>query len=225
MKIAILGGSFNPPHIGHLFICSYVFACADVEQVWCIPCYQHAFGKSLAAFEHRLAMCELALSAFRENAVNVLSIERDRQGTSWTIDTVRYLRKNYPDIDFTWIIGSDVLNELEQWKDFDELQRLIDFLVVPRAGSLSDSSTVRQACGAHGNGNSSSANRLNHLKQQRDALTELDIYLPNVSSTVIRERVKQAQSIRHLVPDAIVAYISTHNLYLENEPSDVYHHS
>ncbi|MBD3304756.1 nicotinate (nicotinamide) nucleotide adenylyltransferase [candidate division KSB3 bacterium] len=208
MNVAILGGSFNPPHICHVLLTQYVVATAQIDQVWFLPCYQHAFGKALAPFHHRLTMCSLAVASFREGIVRVIPLERDRQGTSWTIDTVRHLQQHYPDIDFTWVIGSDVLSELPGWKDFDQLQHLISFLVIPRAGSLtSECSPVDGAPNS----------QLHALKTQRDALEQQGIQLPNISSTLVRERVRQQASIRHLVPREVEAYIYAHKLYARQE--------
>jgi nicotinate (nicotinamide) nucleotide adenylyltransferase len=225
MKIAVLGGSFNPPHLCHVFICHYVLATAAVEQVWWIPCAQHAFGKMLASFHHRFTMCSLAVEVFRGNLVTVSAIEQERQGTSWTIDTVRDLKHRYPHHDFTWIIGSDTLDELDQWKDFDQLQHLISFLMVPRAGTVpeqgqpeANTNTVARPGCQHRAGKPAINKRentavANVLKSQVEEIALQGFQLPNISSTQIRERVKQQQPINHLVPRKIAQYIYTHNLY------------
>ena len=204
MKVAVLGGSFNPPHICHVFISCYVLATAPVEQVWFVPCAKHAFGKTLAPFAHRLAMCRLAAETLRPDRVHVSAIEEDRPGTSWTIDTVRWLQAAHPAHEFTWIIGSDVLAELDRWKDFDELRQRIAFLVIPRAAS--------------GRGRPAAAPEPAHpivrgLRDQIAALERLDFRLPDISSTLIRECVKRQQPIAHLVPQNVAAYIRAHNLY------------
>ena len=141
MKIAILGGSFNPPHICHTFMCCYVLATTDVDQIWILPCYQHAFRKKLEAFHHRFAMCQHAITPLRESRVIVSAIEQERQGTSWTIDTVRYLCTHYPEHEFLWVIGTDVLADLGKWKNVEELNQLITFLVVPRSGFSQEADT------------------------------------------------------------------------------------
>lgn len=211
MNIALLGGSFNPPHICHIFIAQYVLATADVEQVWFLPCYQHAFGKQLAPFEHRLALCQLAVASFPEHRIKVLPLERERQGTSWTIDTVRYVTRMFPDMHFMWIIGSDVLFELDKWKDFDQLQELISFVIVPRAGAepvdvsqLVDHSTARS---------SKARQTLHQLHAQCQELKQQGIFLPDISSSRIRERIKNGLSIQHLVPRLVQNYIEKYSLY------------
>ena len=211
MKVAILGGSFNPPHICHIFITQYVLVTAEIDQLWFLPCYKHAFGKVLAPFHHRLAMCNLAVASFQQGLVEVCSLERERKGTSWTIDTVRFLKQQFPHIEFTWIIGSDVLYELDRWKEFDRLQQLISFLVVPRAGSFQTNSI--QVAGHSDCHRWKKSAALHQLEGQCDELERQGIQLPNVSSSLIRERVKQQQPIHHLVPRSIEEYISTHKLY------------
>lgn len=213
-NVAILGGSFNPPHICHTFMTQYVLATTDVTQIWFLPCYQHAFGKALAPFEHRLAMCRLAVLSFQEKKIQVLPLERERKGTSWTIDTVRYLKHIFPDVNFRWIIGSDVLSELNKWKDFDQLVDLISFVIVPRSGS--EVPDISQSV-AHSTTSLSNMQRtLYHLYVQCQELEQQGIQLPNVSSSQIRERLKQRRSIDLLVPHAVKKYIEKHSLYKQD---------
>ncbi|MDY0094945.1 MAG: nicotinate (nicotinamide) nucleotide adenylyltransferase [Candidatus Vecturithrix sp.] len=210
-KIALLGGSFNPPHICHVFIAQYVLATTDVEQVWFLPCYQHAFGKRLAPFEHRFALCQLAVASFPENRIKVLPLERERQGTSWTIDTVRYVIRKFPDMRFIWIIGSDVLSELDKWKDFDQLQELISFMIVPRAEA--EPVTISQLV-IHSRSHSSKTRQtLHQLHAQCQELQQQGIFLPDVSSSRIRERIKNGLPIQHLVPRRVNDYIEKYSLY------------
>ena len=204
MKIAILGGSFNPPHICHVFLLQYILATTDVDRVWLVPCYQHAFGKTLAPFDQRLAMCRLAVASLRADAVDVLSLERDRQGTRWTIDTVRDLRRLYPDDEFFWVIGSDVLPELPYWKEFDALQSMITFLVMPR---------TRTSVVPRENVAPPDSAVLSRLRATCRELAAQGVELPNISSSAIRERIKHQQPIDYLVPQAVAQYIAQHNLY------------
>jgi nicotinate-nucleotide adenylyltransferase len=228
MKIAVLGGSFNPPHMCHVFMSCYVLAAFDIDQVWFVPCYKHAFRKELVSFHHRFTMCCLAVESLREELVAVSSIEKNRDGTSWTIDTVRYLKTSYPEHDFTWIIGSDVLDELDTWKDVDQLQELISFIVIPRADFLRKPYARSQNRKIPGSGKntgcisgrgkeirelSQNIGKIKGLKEQIYHSDMLSVQLPNISSTLVRERVKQKKSIAHLVPRKIEEYIRTHKLY------------
>ncbi len=208
MNIAIVGGSFNPPHLCHIFIVQYILAVAKPAQVWLLPCYQHAFRKTLALFEHRLAMCALAVEAFRDERVKALPFERDRQGTSWTIDTARYVKRLYPDDRFLWVIGSDVLAELHRWKNFDELQQLVDFWVVPRAGTPPSRGATRAQAGSE-----HAAVAIQRLIAQAQELEQQGMFLPNISSSQIRERIRQGLPIHHLVSTSVAEYIDHHQLY------------
>ncbi len=210
MRIAILGGSFNPPHICHTFVCCYVLATTDVDQIWVVPCYQHAFRKTLEAFHHRFAMCRHAVEPLQESRVIVSAIEQERRGTSWTIDTVRYLRAQYPEHEFLWVIGSDVLTDLGNWKNVEELNQLISFLVVPRSGFSQESEVMRATSDSP---DSSHPTNRPHLNLRRELVDTSDFQLPGISSSLIRQRVKAGQSITHLVSKPVADYIQTHQLY------------
>lgn len=214
MNIAIVGGSFNPPHLCHLFIVQYVLAAAKPDQVWLLPCYQHAFRKVLAPFEHRLAMCHLAIEAFRDDRVKALPFERDRQGTSWTIDTARYVKHLYPHDRFLWVIGSDVLAELHRWKNFEELRQLVEFWVVPRAGMLP---AAARHLSQNQTGSEQAISSIQRLIAQAQALEQQGMLLPNISSSQIRERIRQGLPIHHLVSTSVAEYITQHQLYREPE--------
>ena len=216
MNIAILGGSFNPPHIAHQFAMQYVLATSDCDQLWMLPCYEHAFGKRLAPFDHRLAMCRLSVSDFGRKRALALPLEQERRGTSWTIDTVRYLRQLYPEHEFRWIIGSDVLDELERWKDFRDLQNLVSFFVLPRSGNLSAESLPQNRHPVHSPDHTSmekESELIRELKLQCRTLERLGILLPAVSSSQVRERIHRQQAIHHLVSRQVERYIREHDLY------------
>jgi len=131
MSIGIFGGSFDPPHICHVLVCQYVLAMSEVERILVIPSSKHPFDKGQTSFEHRLAMTQLAMQSLGAR-VEVSAIESQREGYSYTIDTVRALREIYPGESFRLIIGTDILGETDRWKEFDEVARLAPVLVVPR---------------------------------------------------------------------------------------------
>ena len=132
-RIGLLGGSFNPPHLGHLLIATAVYAVEDIDHLWVIPTASHAFGKDLAPFADRVRMCHLA---FRHLAggVAVVDIEERLPKPSYTVNLLRVLHALRPGIQPVWIAGSDVLAELPRWKEPEEVQRLARFVVVPRKG-------------------------------------------------------------------------------------------
>ncbi|MFZ5469881.1 MAG: nicotinate (nicotinamide) nucleotide adenylyltransferase [Myxococcota bacterium] len=133
MEVALLGGSFNPPHVGHLLAAGYLHATQGFDRVWLMPSYRHPFGKPLAPFEHRVRMCQ-ALAAETSGWLEVSEIEREVGGEGRTIDTLEKLLPKFPELCFTLVIGSDILKDLPSWKDFDRIRQLVRVLVLHRAG-------------------------------------------------------------------------------------------
>jgi nicotinate-nucleotide adenylyltransferase len=134
MRVALFGGSFNPPHVAHQLAALYVLETAPVDALWFVPAFEHAFGKPLVAFEDRLAMCELAAAALGPR-VRVSDVERELGGRSLTLRTVRRLGELHPEHAFSLVIGSDLLGDVSSWYGADELVRTIPFVVVGRSGA------------------------------------------------------------------------------------------
>jgi len=133
MKIALFGGSFNPPHVGHLLVASYVLATADIDELWLMPARRHAFGKALAPFEDRVAMCHLLAAQFA-SGVRVSKVEAELAGSGRTVDTLEHLKSTMPSHDFRLVVGADILEESELWSEFDRVRELAPLLVVARSG-------------------------------------------------------------------------------------------
>jgi nicotinate-nucleotide adenylyltransferase len=133
MRIALFGGSFNPPHVAHQLSCAYVLATARADQVWMIPAWRHPFAKALAAYEERVKMCQIAARIF-DGKVVVSRIEEQLGGDSFTLNTVKALKAQHPEHDFALVIGADLVAERERWHGWSELKTLIDFIVVGRQG-------------------------------------------------------------------------------------------
>lgn len=133
MRVALFGGSFNPPHVGHLVATNYVYATQQVDEVWWMPAWNHPFGKALAPFEHRVAMCR-AIAQSASGWFKVSEVERDVGGEGRTVDTLAHLTATHPGHAFTLVIGSDIVKDLPKWKEFDRIQQLARVLVLYRAG-------------------------------------------------------------------------------------------
>ena len=133
MRVALFGGSFNPPHVAHQLAALYVLETAAVDALWFVPAFEHAFGKPLVAFEDRLAMCQLAADALGPR-VQVSDVERSLGGRSLTLRTVRRLTELHPEHAFSLVIGSDLTGDVPSWYRGDELARAIPFIVVGRRG-------------------------------------------------------------------------------------------
>jgi len=133
MRIAVYGGSFNPPHVAHQMALAYVLATARVDEVWMLPTFKHPFEKQLVPFGDRVKMCELAASPFK--AVRVSRVEEELGGDSYTLRTMKALRERHPDHRFSLVIGADLVAERERWHGWPELKELVPFIVVGREGS------------------------------------------------------------------------------------------
>lgn len=183
-RIGLLGGSFNPPHLGHLLMAVAVYATEEIDHLWIIPTADHAFGKKLAPFEDRVRMCHLAFRHLAGGAA-VLDLEsrlpREPGTASYTVDTLRALRAVRPDMKPVWIAGSDVLPDLHKWKDPEEVQRLCRMVVVPRRGF---------AGGAR-----------------------LQIDLPQLSSTEVRSEIAAGKDVSGMLDREVLAYIEKRGLY------------
>ena len=132
-RIAIYGGSFDPPHVGHVLSIAWALSTAEVDTVWIVPTWTHAFNKAHGApFEDRMAMCKLAFALF--HGVEISDIERRLDGVSLTLHTLDALKNEHPDMLFRLLIGSDVLPTTDRWHRWDDIVKLAPPLVVGRQG-------------------------------------------------------------------------------------------
>jgi nicotinate-nucleotide adenylyltransferase len=133
MRVALFGGSFNPPHLGHQLLAMSVLETRPIDELWFVPCFKHPFEKSLAPFAHRLAMCRLAATPLGPR-VQVSTIEEQLGGESRTLLTVKALQASHPGTEFQLVIGADLQDEVSTWYGAEELRRLVSFIVIGRAG-------------------------------------------------------------------------------------------
>src|SRR5687768_2585735 len=132
MRVAVYGGSFDPPHAAHVLMASYLLAVGGFERVLVIPVYEHAFGKRLTAFEPPLAMCRTCFSTLA--AVEVLDLEAELPKPNYTLRLIERLRELYPGDQLALVVGSDVLAETQKWHAFDRVCELAPPFIVPRKG-------------------------------------------------------------------------------------------
>jgi nicotinate-nucleotide adenylyltransferase len=133
MEVALLGGSFNPPHVGHLMAALYTRACLGSDEVWLLPTFHHPFGKELVGFDHRVAMCEAAARDFGP-WLKVSRAEAEVKGEGRTIELLEHLLPRHPGVKFRFVIGSDILEDLPKWKAWDRIQQMVQVTVLYRAG-------------------------------------------------------------------------------------------
>jgi nicotinate-nucleotide adenylyltransferase len=192
MHVALFGGSFNPPHVGHLLAAAYVRAVAGVDAVWLMPAFNHPFGKDLAPFDDRVALCgELAAQLA---GVEVSRVESELVGDGRTIHTVRHLSQKHPEHRFSLVVGSDILRETHKWLRFDELVALAPLIVLARSGHPLPADVRR-------------------LPGLGSAVLLGEVALPEVSSTEVRDRLSRGEPVEELVPRAVVEAIRARGLY------------
>ncbi len=134
-QVALLGGSFNPPHVAHMMAAYWTLATQGVSEVWLLPAYRHPFGKALAPYEDRIRMCELAAVAVR--GVRVCTAEADLAEdplVGKTARTLEHLVEKYPALKFALVVGSDIVGETDRWYRWDQVKQLARIIVVGRQG-------------------------------------------------------------------------------------------
>ncbi len=197
-RVGILGGTFNPKHLGHIQIAQGTRLALGLDWILLIPAADppHKEVDGHIAARHRYQMTCLAAEGLE--GVTVSDIELVRGGKSYTIDTVLELKKRYPLDSFHVIVGSDLLSDIPTWSRAEELMRIAAIIGVRRQG---------QDCG-----DEEAAKR---LRAEYGAKIELlDIHVPPVSSTIVRDRVYDALPIDGLVPSAVETYIYEEGLYI-----------
>ncbi len=191
-----MGGTFDPIHHGHLVAASEVQAQFDLDEVVFVPTGQpwQKSGRVVAPAEHRYLMTVIATASNPRFTVSRVDIDRD--GPTYTIDTLRDLRAQRPEAELFFITGADALAQILSWKDADELWDLAHFIGVTRPGYVLSESG---------------------LPAERVSLQEVPAMA--ISSTDCRERVRAGEPIWYLVPDGVVQYISKHDLYAAGSSS------
>ena len=133
-RIALFGGSFDPPHLCHVLAATFALCRSEVDELRMIPTYQHAFDKALTAFDHRCEMLEAAVAHLGPK-VKVDPIEAELGGTSYTIETVRAIKAQEPEAELLWVCGVDAWQQRRRWYAWEELQPLITPLIFGREGT------------------------------------------------------------------------------------------
>ena len=136
-RIALFGGSFNPPHVAHQLVALYVLETQPIDELWFVPVYEHVFGKQLEPFSNRVTMCELAATAIPRAKVSraeELLAKRPGFAGSRTIDLLEHLIATHPGIELRLIVGSDILGEADQWNRWQDVITAAPLIVVRRTG-------------------------------------------------------------------------------------------
>lgn len=195
METGLYFGSFNPVHIGHMAIANYIYEYSDLDEIWFVVSPHNPLKKksSLLAGIHRFRLTKIAIAD--DHRFKASSIESELPQPSYTIDTLRYLRENYPKRHFALIMGSDNLLTIHKWKNADILIDSCKIIVYPRK---------------------------NRSRQPEPALKEMiqsaDIEIieapaMDISGTLIREAINQGKDMRHFLPPGVWQYIKDNDFY------------
>lgn len=184
-------GSFNPPHIGHMIIASYMVEFSYVDEVWFVVSPHNPFKdrNTLVDEQHRLEMIKLAIGD--DKRFSACDIEFSLPKPSYSIDTLHKLYELYPDKEFAIIMGSDGLDTFDKWKRSSEIIKISKRFVYPRTGDFSGG-----------------------IKVENGAVVNAPLL--NISSTFIRKAIKDGKDLSYFVPEKVWLYIHRHGLYLKS---------
>lgn len=201
MKIGIYGGTFNPIHKAHVYIINEFVKRIGLDKVIIMPTAvpPHKAAKELTDSRHRLEMCRLALRDIESESAEVSDLEITRGGLSYSSDTLTEIKKQRPEDDLYFLMGEDMFLTVERWHEAATIFKLAVLCASPRSGD-----------------------GFERLLKHREYLAEkygakalvFDIPYIHVSSTEIRERLENKESIKGLVPEAVGKYIDDHGLYM-----------
>ena len=189
--IALFGGSFDPPHVGHVLAVRYLLVTGAVDEVLIVPVYEHAFHKQLTQFEVRLELLRLAFAD--ETRVTVSSVEQSLPRPNYTLNTVKALADQFPQAQFRLVVGADVLPDLDKWHHFEELRSLAPLLVLGRSG-------------------------VTHADSPQSFLpevssTEVRELLRRLGNASDKERAPEHEALAQLVPKRVLDAIAAHGWY------------
>ncbi|HMJ04494.1 MAG TPA: nicotinate-nucleotide adenylyltransferase [Conexibacter sp.] len=198
MRLGILGGTFNPPHIGHLVCAQEAYDQLGLDRVLLMPAGipPHKDVPAEPGAEARHELCRLAIAG--DERLDVSRLELDRPGRSYTVDTLRALHDSDPQADLTFVVGGDMARSLPSWREPEAVLELATFAVAERAGA--DHEEIRdELCTLQG----ATPERVRFFAMPR----------VDVSSSLVRERVTTGRPIRYLVPDAVAEAIDANGWY------------
>jgi nicotinate-nucleotide adenylyltransferase len=197
VRLGLLGGTFNPPHIGHLVCAADALDQLGLDRVELVPVHTppHKEADGDPGVEFRVRLCRLAVGD--EARLGVSRADADVPGPSFTVDTLRRLHAHRPDDELTFIVGGDMAHSLPRWREPETILELAEVGVAERGGA--DRTAI--------------AGELDGLRGARGRIRFFDMPRLDISSSLIRRRVAAGRSIRHLVPDPVAAAIERAGLY------------
>lgn len=218
MKIALLGGTFDPPHFGHLRTAVEIKESFGLDEVWFIPSYQppHKDRRKVTPFFHRKKMLHLATKGVDFFSIN--DIELHLPKPSFTINTLRELRRLHPQYDFYFIMGSDAFKEIDKWHRGEELLNFSNIIIVEREPSdyndvIEIAKKVYPNTKIFNNYSNNDKNGDNIVSQYENRLFYTKITHLEISSEKIREYSRKGFNISYLTPHEVISYIEKFKLY------------
>ncbi|KTS04974.1 MULTISPECIES: nicotinate-nucleotide adenylyltransferase [Microbacterium] len=190
-RIGVMGGTFDPIHHGHLVAASEVAQSFDLDEVVFVPTGRPWQKDEVTASEHRYLMTVIATASNPQFTVSRVDIDRD--GPTYTIDTLRDLKSQRPGADLFFITGADAVAQILSWRNHQELWDLAHFVAVSRPGHVLTTEGL-----------------------PTEDVSQLEIPALSISSTDCRARVRRGHPVWYLVPDGVVQYIAKHHLYRSN---------
>jgi nicotinate-nucleotide adenylyltransferase len=208
-SVGILGGTFNPPHLGHLAVALHARRELELERVLLVPAHipPHKAGEEDPGAEHRVRMCHLLVEG--EPALSVSTIEIERGGPSYTVDTLTAIHDSDPEAELTFIVGADTARTLPSWREPSRVLELAGLAVAARTGSARQDvlATVASL------GGRSDGERAARVGTEAAGVRFLQMPVMEVSSSIVRERVARGEPCERLVGAAVARYILEHGLY------------
>ncbi|MCL2864323.1 MAG: nicotinate-nucleotide adenylyltransferase [Lachnospiraceae bacterium] len=201
MKIGILGGTFDPIHIGHLLLGEFAYAGFGLDEVWFLPNggppHKDYSSESVDYLAHRIKMVEKAIADVPYFKLSLAEAKKDV--SFYTYKTMEYFKEECHGIEFYFILGADALFSIEQWRSFEKIFPTCTILAAMRENKDVDSMMEQ----------------IQYLKNRYDAnISLLRAPLLEISSTTIRNRIQKHQSVRYMVPDNVIKYIADEDLYV-----------
>ncbi len=196
-RLGLFGGTFDPPHVGHLILAAEARDQLDLDEtVWILtPDPPHKRGKEITALSHRLAMIQLAIET--DDGFSLSRVDIDRPGPHFAVDTVRILRQQYPDLSLIYLMGGDSLQSLPEWETPDVFLQIVDGIgVMRRPGDQIDLHELFSV-----------------LPRLAEKLSFVTAPLLEISAEQIRQRAKENRAYRYYLLPSIYDYIEAHQLY------------
>jgi nicotinate-nucleotide adenylyltransferase len=210
VKAGIFGGTFDPPHTGHLVVAQDAALALGLDRIVFIPAAQppHKRHLKISAADLRARMLELAVSGNDRFQVDLR--ELDRTGPSYTVDTLRQLAAEQPRTEWTLLVGIDQYDEFHTWHEPDAIRALARLAVLTRSGSTAGDAREPVAAAPELGGV--------RVRELGDGAVQVAVTRVDISSTEVRARVAEGLPIRYLVPDAVAELIFERRLYRRNGP-------